>query len=344
MTMISKTLLLIYSSLFLPCAFAFQALATPDLFGRRHCHESFSAPPPLTTTPHHYYYYYHHYYKAHLTTTTTQLNALIYGWEDGPDDESSSSSSSKYSVLDTGSTQCTPTGIALAESLSYDQDRVGSLARLAVAFCPPGKGLELDQIEKIDVICVSHDHIDIQAIICEDGGCVSLAVPVRFPHDCESSGEEWMQGCVIRNLDELDVSAQSTLQQKTDQGDASDLASLPVAEYPAWWISPSRDPAMDAECVSMRSILNEQDFQQDIIALAQGSLGRAASEGYIVKAARVAAVGPAGLAFKVRAQYTLDADRPMHVLDVMYPFGGEPLNDVDALRAAVLGAVATAEG
>ena len=268
---------------------------------------------------------------------TFRLPALVYGWDDASDEECDPEDYSVIAGLDTGVAQCSPAGVAVAESLSYDQDRVGSLARLAVAFAPPGQALKLDQIEKVDVICVTHDHIDIQAIICEDGGCVSLAVPVRFPSSCDTTGG--LQGCVMQNLDELDNSAQSTLQQKSAMGDGRGLEA-PVTEFPSWWVSPPY--ALEAECISLRSILNEADFQADVRALAQDSLNKspeAYAHAYHVQNARVAAVGPAGLAFK--AQAVVNAS-PV-VLDVMYPFT-EPLQDVEALRAAILGAVATAEG
>ena len=106
---------------------------------------------------------------------------------------------------------------------------------------------------------------------------------------------------------------------------------------------------MAAECSTMRNILNEAEFKTDIIALAQDSLNHAQQqqEGtYVVKEAKVTAIGPAGLCFKVRAQIMSPPQQdqpPMHVLDVMYPFGGEPLESVEALRAAVLGLVATAD-
>jgi hypothetical protein len=107
---------------------------------------------------------------------------------------------------------------------------------------------------------------------------------------------------------------------------------------------------MAAECSAMRNILNEAEFKTDIVALAQDSLNHAQQQGegpYAVREAKVAAIGPAGLCFKVRAQLLSSQqpqDRPaMHVLDVMYPFGGGPLDSVESLRAAVLGLVATAD-
>ena len=88
-------------------------------------------------------------------------------------------------------------------------------------------------------------------------------------------------------------------------------------------------------------ILNEDDFQMDIRALAQDALNLSGTHsGYQVHSARVAAVGPAGIAFKARAMFDMEKSV---VLDVMYKFSTTQ-EDAQALRAAILGAVATAEG
>lgn len=213
----------------------------------------------------------------------------------------------------------------MAESLSFDPDRVGSLARLAVAFSPPERALSLDQIEKVDVVCVEQDRIDIQAIICEDGGCVSLAVPIVFPHAC--GDDQWLEGCVTNHLEQLDQSLPEIM-TSTDN-----LDIMGTVDFPSWWIDPS--PSMTAECSSMRDILNEAEFASEIGALAQASLNNDTTSHHQVQAVKVAAVGPAGLLFRVK---TTDGTT---VLDVLYPFG-EVLETVDALRATVLGLVATA--
>lgn len=271
-------------------------------------------------------------------TGTTGLPALIYGWDDAADEDTSDNAAAAggrttMTPFDTGPHECSPTGIAVAETLNMDANRVGSLARLAVAFTPPEQSLELDQIEKVDVICVENDHIDIQAIICEDGGCVSLAVPVRFPYSCDDGG---LHGCVIEHLDELDTSAQSTLKQKQSHG--GEGLDEPIAEFPSWWVHPSF--MLETECMSMRSILNEAEFQADIHALAQNTLNRLkGADAYQLQNARVATIGPAGIAIKAQAQ----AGGSSVVVDVMYAFS-EPMQDAQALRAAILGAVAMAEG
>lgn len=215
----------------------------------------------------------------------------------------------------------------MAERLSYDRERVGSLARLAVAFSPPERALTLDQIETVDILCVERDRIDIQAIVCEDGGCVSLSVPVVFPQVCGEDDQSLLEGCVTNHLEQLDQSLPEILSNTRDDDSFDNLGTV---SFPSWWVDPP--PSMAAECGSMKDILNEAEFASEIGALAQESLSNHDATAQMV---RVAAVGPAGLLFRVK---TTKND----ILDVLYPFG-ESLETVDALRATVLGLVATAQ-
>lgn len=291
------------------------------------------------------------------TTPGSSLAALIYGW-DGEDDVTNTGGGGISSYMDVGSDTikaCDPVGIAVAEALSYDKNRAGHLARLAVAFSPPERALTLKDIEHVDVICVHQDSIEIQAVICEDGGCVSLSVPVKFPRACysESASSEHLEGCVMSNLEVLNEEAGSLLvveeqKKKTDEEMAYDFEELcvlneKVTSYPSWWVPPECDVTLAADCETMRNLLNDDEFQADVNALAQDALRRLeGGEDYKVLQAKVAVVGPAGICFKVRAQDEISSSK--HILDVVHPFGGNPMTTVDSLRAAVLGAVAAAEG
>ena len=272
------------------------------------------------------------------------LQALIYGWDDGEDDLDEKRPQGQLQTETFG--QCSPEGATVAEALSYDQDRVGSLARLAVAFAPPSQGLSLDVIEKVDVLCVNENHIDIQVVICENGGCLTVAVPITFPKSC--SQEQWLEGCVSENLQMLEESAKATLvhndaRKNSEEREALGTLDTSSISFPSWWVHPvTCEGGMVEECNHIQNILNEADFQRDIVALAQFALNHA-QEGYAditVQTAKVSAIGPAGLCFKVRG---VDSAQQSHLLDALYPFGGEPLYHTDALRAAVLGLVATAD-
>lgn len=269
------------------------------------------------------------------------LSALIYGWDGEYEDDATTTSTDKVDVFYKA---CEPEGIAVAESISYNKDKTGHLARLAVAFSPPERALKLKDIENVEVVCVSATHIDIEAIICEDGGCVSLAVPVSFPSDCGT--EQWLEGCVLRNLDELDVEAESLIQRMEQDIDSDDLDELCLLntkiEYPSWWVPPECDAGLVSECYSLKNILNQEEFQDDVKALAQQRLNTLKDgDGYEVNRAKVADVGPAGLCLKVQAAFQYEEPKPIHVLDVMVPFGGDPMENSESLRAAVLGVVAT---
>uniref|UniRef100_A0A7S2VER6 Uncharacterized protein n=1 Tax=Entomoneis paludosa TaxID=265537 RepID=A0A7S2VER6_9STRA len=265
----------------------------------------------------------------------SHLQALIYGWDDA-EDAKSTTTTTPTPYLDTSTSdfhsgfgQCSPTGSALAESLSYDTDRVGALARLAVAFSPPERQLSLDQIEKVDVLCVSPTHIDIMAIVCEDGGCVSLAVPVQFPSSCSTNE---LEGCVVQHLEQLDHASV-----------ASAHALDTIAEYPSWWVDPTTmaDPVLQAECDSMRLLLNEDEFAVERIALAQDAATAATSVPQSqMQQATIVQLGPGGILFQVKSGTEWNAP----LLNVFYPFSGGPHQSVDTLRAAVLGCVATAGG
>lgn len=276
-----------------------------------------------------------------ITTTTTSRRALIYGWDDGDDDDGKPVETSfRY---ETELAQCSTEGMSVAESIAVDPDRLGSLARLAVAFSPPERALQLDQIERVDILCVSQKHIDIQAVICEDGGCVSLAVPIQFPKACDVGAH--LEGCVISHLEDFDESASTVLaaaqQSKNTDDDSAPLdITGPIDEYPSWWEFPT-SPSMVSECNNMCSILNEAEFQPEILALVKDAM-RKDGEGLIPTVAKVARLGPAGFCFKVRAK--IESPKVVRTLDVFSPFGGASKATVDELRAAVLGTVATAGG
>lgn len=269
-------------------------------------------------------------------TTLLTRQALIYGWDDDADDDMSPPVEMAFKY-ESELPQCSTEGVAVAESISYDPDRLGSLARLAVAFSPPERALKLDQIERVDILCVSQKHIDIQAIICEDGGCVSLAVPIQFPKACDRGAH--LEGCVVGHLDTLDVSAAATLSVDS-QGQLSWENNDNVA-YPSWWVSPI-STGMIEECRNMCSILNEPEFQPEVLALVQEATLTTGVEIGTTIDAKVTAIGPAGFHFKVRTRSLQSAN--VQQLDVFSPFGGTARTTSDDLRAAVLGIVATAGG
>ena len=284
--------------------------------------------------------------SSRAASFATAQHALIYGWDNGDEEDDhkpsyfASDGSSEATSMFGGA--CSATGVAMAESLSVDPDRVGSLARLAVAFSPPERALSLKDIEKVDVLCVGPTHIDLQAILCESSGCLTLAVPVQFPKACTTTGP--FESCVQQNIEQLDQ--QVTVQLETATGSSTSpptsLSHAPVLptntnnlQYPSWWIAPNT-PELIKECQYVSGILNEDEFQTDIRALSQEAL-KQQQPGLSVRHSKVVALGPAGIAFGVQT----DDGQALHIT---YPYPGGPQRSVSDLRSAVLGCVATAEG
>jgi hypothetical protein len=273
----------------------------------------------------------------------TPLSATVYN-PDGYIEE--------YYYEDYGSSGDT----ALAESLS--KKCISALARLACAFAPAGHGLHLKDFDSVNVLTVDENHIEISAILCDDGSCVSIAVPVNFPHPC--GGVDDMAECILENINELDHQAEGLISEverkeasrEDDEKMSQVLINDENIDFPSWWVSPSLIPGMAEECRSIRKLLNEEDFQPDIHALARQALNESNEEGFVEKVG-VAAVGPAGLILrvlteevqnhpvKVMAVTMLPSNDIVNILEIPVAFRTEAANTED-LRASLLGTVASA--
>ncbi|CAJ1953210.1 unnamed protein product [Cylindrotheca closterium] len=315
-------------------------------------------------------------------SSSTRRNAIIYGWDGEDSDETDTTSTAAASTAaastvpsyftvdsDIGPDACPPEGLAVAMKLSDDLGRMGSLARLAAAFSPPEQGLSIQDIEKVEVTCVREHQIELEAILCETYGCVTLSVPVQFPNECGDMDME----CAIQNLDSLDIRAETMVSHmqasmeelSLDNADLEELVELnDKTSFPNWWVPPGDIDEMGKECESIKSLLNEAEFHSEIVALAQdgmeknaningngwnnnqeiGSLTGKSAE-YQVQRAKVAAVGPAGICIKVAAIQLSEPGRGTQYLDVAYPFSASSvstIHDAATLRANVLGVVIAA--
>jgi hypothetical protein len=327
---------------------------------------------------------------ATFTTTSTssfsQLHALIYGWDDYDEDEGSTTTKNKseqrqqpkpidvdssvMSLWGGSSDDCDATGSSIADHLTNDREQRGSLARLAFAFRPSEhSGLSMKDIETVNVLCVKPNEIEVEAILCESLGCVSLHIPIQFPSSClatttdrEEDGSSEFLSCVLQNLHDLDVTASPQVsahlstttqqQQSTSAASAEWLLSGSV-HLPTWWVSPTSTlnaASLEKECQTVKEILNEEEFQAELIALAQDGLkhsldqntrnmdGSAMVVPPTVQKAKCSVVGPAGIGMKALAK----KDGTVVVMDILFPFGGPSKQTAESLRAAVLGAVAVA--
>jgi len=295
-----------------------------------------------------------------LSSSSSSLSVLIYGWDENDDECSVTDSINDYDMGGPGGAVCSAVGVALAESISQNQDKVGTLARLACAFSPPDRSVGVQDIEHVQLICVSEKHIEIEAVLCEDHNCVSLFVPIEFPHDCgQDVPDAYLEKCVLDNLEYLNSEAESIViksMEKNGQGLSDHVDSdghstlLSLAELgqdfalPTWWVSPDVKADLVTECDTISRLLRGEEFQDAVNGLARKGLeALGMADTYQIHQAVVAAVGPAGICLKAQGSSRLDSSKSDVILEVPLPFGGEPRLDPDALRAAVLGEVAAGQ-
>jgi len=149
--------------------------------------------------------------------------------------------------------------------------------------------------------------------MCEEE-CVSVLVPLSFPHYCET--DENMEESVLENVEELDAVAEIKISEMNNNNydDINLYASYTPYEYPEWWVLPGDDSLgistrevidLDDECTSIARLLNEDEFRQDIKSLAtQGLfnfLGMDADD-FQVQKAIVSSVGPMGMCLRAKAK------------------------------------------
>lgn len=247
--------------------------------------------------------------------------------------------------------------------LSSERDILAPLARLAVAFSPPEHAPRLKDITHIEIIDVDDKHIELSAVV-SDGreSCISLFVPVTFPHDCGDSetGDTAETECVLDNIDELDHMAEDKLfamnmlseaasREATLEHDLSLSEKDSDIDYPDWWEYPMGS-SMIEECSTVEGILNDASFADALVDLAiQGLqyMSKSNLDTEDVEKAVLVCLGPAGFYLRARVVSGTNGDTKRKIVDVPCPFGifGTVLlaDSADELRAAVLGAVAIAQ-
>ena len=161
-------------------------------------------------------------------------HVIIYGWDGEIEEDDHTTTTTTTTTMKTTpplldleldvSTSSTSTGRStiLAERITQDRDKTASLARLAAAFSPPERALNVEHITDVSVVDVTHSHIELAAMVCDGNseGCVSLFVPVNFKQECPPVGFEddddfgLLESCVKSNIDALDVEAELNLLEK----------------------------------------------------------------------------------------------------------------------------------
>jgi hypothetical protein len=193
----------------------------------------------------------------------------------------------------------TLTAANAVESMNHQK---AALARIVAAFPPPGHAFELSQIEDVSVSTVDEKHMQVEVTLCQGESCTAVDVPVVFPHPCEDSIIS-LDGCVLENFGELNQQAELLIQhaewnahnqQSTDLLESDTLLEITSEEIqlPPWWVVPET-PELSAECIRLREMFNEDEFDSEIRVLAKFGLGPTSLA--VVKDAVVCAVGPAGI-------------------------------------------------
>lgn len=202
--------------------------------------------------------------------------------------------------------------------------------------------------------------------MCEEDGCVTLAVPVQFPHPCKQQQQQYTYGnladddvddddeqCVLDNLQQLDQQAQSALgewewkrdhpeEQQAQERVHFELRQAPIESFPEWWTAKQyMHPELLQECDSIGKILNEDDFGPELCYVAKQHLTQQQSyQGVLVQDAALVAVCASGM--MLRARVSLFGHAPS-VREVPVRFASGPLKTVDDLRSAVLATVGAAQ-
>ena len=99
--------------------------------------------------------------------------------------------------------------------------------------------------------------------------------------------------------------------------------------YPNWWVPPKNNKELVTECDHDRRLLNDAEFQNDVLGLARKGIEALGLGGqYTVRKAVVTEVGPASLCLRCICDFLQAQGSSGSVLmDVPLPFGGEPRRD-----------------
>merc|ERR1712038_79955 len=276
--------------------------------------------------------------SSHLQTkdqiSFSSLDAIIYDWNDEPSSNNKQTTFPSFDDIHSHYSYNDNDTITMKDHLKND---IAQLARLATVFAPQDQSLTLEKIHHIDILSVDGKSIEMSVVVCEEAECVTLFVPISFRHgncDCPS---ESLDECILKNINQLDTEAQEILRTKhevTNTQDISSLSSDTNMIYPSWWVFPSGiDRDMCDECMTIRQLLNSNDFQGALNSLVRKGLESMNEVGEIQGAA-VVAVGPAGML--LRAQVARGNDST--VIDIPYSFG-QVARDSISLRSITLQAI-----
>lgn len=207
-----------------------------------------------------------------------------------------------------------------SSSVQYrlETECLAALGRLASKF----SNAKIDTIEQVIVNKLTECEVELHVVSCDSDKCVSLLLPIQFPTSCEYG--DGFDECVLDNIQHMadDV----TVEERPAPYSARYLTHF-EEEKPQWWVE-ANNPEMKTACSEARDILNADDFQNDLVQLADKF-----AYDHFPRAAKVQACGPAGMIL-----ITADEEEQRRVIEYKFP---SLCTTPPELKGALLGAVAT---
>ena len=275
--------------------------------------------------------------------------AYIFGAE-GEEDSSEFDDDSKATTMFAADEKASED---LVSKMNTIPDLKAKLARCAAGFPPEGQSIQLKHIQDVSILRITHEFIELSVVVAESDFAVTVAVAILFPTPC--TPDIPFEDCVIQNIEIIDQQAQAIIRQKeyeeqnyeaiqAYQREAQELMNLDNFKFPSWWPTTGEVMAhLETECVSLKSLLNEEDFQGEMRKLAAHGIRLQIGEDYyLVGHARIATISSAGIVVAARIQEPQEDDEEGEndtiKVDIPIPFGFQA-GDVDQLRETVISMV-----
>ena len=243
----------------------------------------------------------------------------------------------------------------------------GPLTRIACAAAPAaGHAIKPSTVDSVAVIQLSDHGMELGVLVCEAGDCVNIAIPVTFPEMCDQPS--LMEECILDSVDQLDEKATTDIEQmeiqednfeqiQSDEGLLAELQDVLSIQpiFPDWWTEPAGmgdGRQLQGECDSVKELLNDAEFQPDILNLAKqqvaaelkGKHENNIPSGMVVTHAAVALVGTSGFLLRANLKGKDEGgDATTRIVDLPIPFPSGQSITVAALRLSVLNLVDDAQ-
>lgn len=239
------------------------------------------------------------------------------------------------------------------------------LTRLACGFAPPPHDHLLpQQVVGATLQDITSKQVSIAIAVPAgntgtDGGMdasshqqlAQILVSVAFPEAIQSDKESQIVKSVISQMKQLDGLAIGRLQNREKEMDPQtvpsvkqqqelpqDLTEEPLAvDWPSWWTVPTLKIMLAEECKTLKSLLNEAEFTNELMALCKAHSN---VQSLFIRLVKVASIGTSGVFLRA---VVVGDDGTDGVMDVPIPFPGGEATTSDDLRDRVLTLIETVE-